>query len=317
MVSIAAFSFSGDEGVRLIPLLNYEFVSLENQKIHAPGGGLILLNGDQEPPLSDKYNNVMIGLFYRPYILQEVLPGYSELYNDIDFIVERKTGSHLIQGIFSTFSDKPVYGGLQTIYTGIGYGYELARKEKLNLTLGLALGFGDFGVNLPNGSIWPLLPMPIIRFNFNSSIINLALDFPEFRLVLLPESKVRMTGAVHLDIYKFHDIHDFKFNGILWYRFFDKNFVAGDFLGIGIGVQNTGQNNGTDFILGEKNKKYDINYYSVFGVVDAGLLKISGGYIFYGREVYDAVYSRPTGGGFFVKVEALYQFKLGKKGDTL
>ena len=148
-------------------------------------------------------------------------------------------------------------------------------------------------------------------------MINLVLDFPELKLSFLPESKVRMTGAVSLDIYKFHDVHDLKFNSILWYRFFDKDFVAGDFLGIGLGVQNVGQNSGTDFVLGEKDKKYDINYYSVFGIVDAGLLKISGGYIFYGREVYGADYSRLTGNGFFVKLEMFYQFKLGKKGDTL
>ena len=160
MLFMTVLCFAEDEGVRLIPMLNYDFVSLENQKIHAPGGGLILLNGDQEPPLSDKYNNLMVGLFYKPYVLKEVFPGYSELYNDIDFIVERKIGSHLIQGIFSTFSDKPVHGGFQTTYTSIGYGHELIKKEKINLTLGLALGAGDFGINLPNGSIWPLLPMP-------------------------------------------------------------------------------------------------------------------------------------------------------------
>jgi hypothetical protein len=110
-----------------------------------------------------------------------------------------------------------------------------------------------------------------------------------------------MTGAVRLDMYKFHDIHDLKFNAILWYRFFDADFAAGDFLGVGLGVQNAGQNDGTDFSLGKKGKKYDINYYSVFGIVDAGLLQLSGGYIFYGREVYDAEYSRPTGNGFFSK----------------
>jgi hypothetical protein len=250
----------------------------------------------------------MIGLFYKPYIAREILPGHSGLYHDVDFIVESKIGPHLIQGIFSTFSDKPVYGGFQTTYTSIGYGYELIKKENLNLTLGLALGVGDYGINLPNGSIWPLLPMPIIRFNFNSPIINIAFNFPEFKFVLLPESKIRMTGTVHLDVYKFHDIHDFKFDSILWYRFFDKNFVAGDFLGFGLGVQNVGQNDGTDFMLGEKPKKYDMNYYSVFGILDAGLLKLSGGYIFYSREVYDANYSRPTGKGWFISVQALYQF---------
>jgi hypothetical protein len=308
----AAFCFAEDEGVRIIPMLNYDFISLENQQYHAPGGGLILLDGDQEPPLSEKYNNLMVGLFYKPYILKEILPGYSELYHDIDLIVERKIGSHLIQGIFSTYSDKPVYGGFHTTYSSIGYGYELIRKENLHLTLGLALGVGDFGFYLPDGNILPLFPMPIIRLGFNSSIVNLALDFPEVKLTFLPESRVRITGTAHLDIYKFHDIHDFKFNSILWYRFFDKDFAAGDFLGIGLGVQNVGQNDGTDFVLGERDRKYDVNYYSVFGIVDAGLLKLSGGYIFYGREVYDANYMREIGNGFFIKVEALYQFKMKK-----
>ena len=317
MAVMTTFCFADDEGIRLIPMINYDFISLENQQINSPGGGLILFNGDQEPPLSEKYNNLFIGLFYKSFILKEIMPEYSELYHDVDFIIERKFGSHLIQGVFSTFSDKPVYGGFQTTYTNIGYGYELIRKEKLNLTLGLALCAGDFGINLPNGNILPLLPMPIIRFNSNSPVINITFDFPEFKLVLLPESKVRMTGSLHLDIYKFHDIHDLKFNSILWYRFFDKSFAAGDFLGIGFGIQNAGQNDGTDFALGEKPKKYDMNYYSAFGILDTGFFKISSGYIFYSREVYNADYSISASKGFFIKVEMLYQFKLNKKGNTL
>jgi hypothetical protein len=298
MLFMTVFCFAENEGIRLIPMLNYDYISMKNQKIHSPGAGLILLSGDHEPSLSQEYDNLMMGLFYKPFILKEIMAGYSEIYHDIDFIVEKKFHSHLIQGIFSTFSDKPVYGGFQTIYASIGYGYEIIRRENFNFTLGLALGVGDFGIGMPNGNIWPLLPMPIIRLNFNSPILNFSLDFPEVKLVLLPESKIRMTGAAHLDMYKFHDIYDFKFNSILWYRFFDKNFAAGDFLGIGLGLQNVGQNDGTDFILGEKPKKYDMNYYSIFGILDAGLLKISGGYIFYSREVYDADYSRSAGKGF-------------------
>jgi hypothetical protein len=252
----------------------------------------------------------LIGLFYKPYILKETLPGYAELYHDVDFVIEKRTGPHLFQGIFTTYSDKPIYGGFHTTFTSLGYGYELIRKENWHLTLGLALVAGDYGINLPNGNIWPLLPMPIIRFGFNSSIINLDYDYPEFKFVLLPDSRVRVTGSIIWDSYKSQNIYDLWFNTILWYRFFDKTFVAGDILGIGLGIQNIGQNDGSDFVLGEKDKKYYMNYYSVFGVVDAGLLKVSGGYIFYGREVYDADYVRQTDKGFFVKVELVYQFKV-------
>jgi hypothetical protein len=305
---MTVFCFAEDEGTRIIPLLNYEFVSLEDQQYHAPGGGLIVLHGNQNPPLSEKNNNLLIGIFYESYILKEILPEYSEMYHDIDFVIERKTGPHLIQGIFTAHSDKPVYGGLHTTYSSIGYGYELIRKKNLNLTLGLSLGFGDFGIDLPNGAMWPIIPSPIVKFDFNSPYINLVYDYPEFQFVMLPDSRVRMTGSVSLDTFGSHDIHDLRFNSILWYRFFDKDSVAGDFLGIGLGVQNSGQNDGTDFVLGKKDRKYDMNYYSVFGVVDAGVVKISGGYIPYSREVYDEDYSRSTGRGFFVKVEMRYQF---------
>ena len=81
-------------------------------------------------------------------------------------------------------------------------------------------------------------------------------------------------------------------------------------MGIGLGIQNAGQNNGTDFALGTKGRKYDINYYSLFGTVDVGLLQLSGGYIFYSREVYDAEYGRPAGKGFFVRLELAYPFKV-------
>jgi hypothetical protein len=310
MVFAAAFCFAEDEGLRIIPLLNYDFVSLENQRYHAPGGGVLLLSGNQEPSLSEKHNTLTAGLWYKPFILKDSLPGYSEVYHDIDFVIERKTGPHLIQGVFTTYSDAPVYGGFHTTTTRIGYGYELIRKENWNLTLGLMLVVGDLGINLPNGALWPLLPLPLARLEFNSSIINVSYDDPELQFTLFPENRVRMTGAVRLDTYNFYDIHDLKFNSILWYRFFDKDSKAGDFLGLGLGVQNTGQNNGTDFVLGEKDKTYDMNYYSVFGIVDAGFIKLSGGYIFYGREVYDADYTRPTGSGFFVKLEMLYQFKV-------
>jgi hypothetical protein len=310
MVFMALFCFAEDEGVKIIPLLNYEFISLENQQYHAPGGGLILLNGNQKPSLSEKRDTLLAGMLYKPYIIKEILPGYSELYHEVDFIIERRTGNHLIQGVFTAYSDKPVYGGFHTTTTKIGYGYELIRKENWNLTVGLSLVIGDLGIDLPNGALWPFLPLPLGRLEFNSSIINFLYDDPEIQFTLFPENRVRMTGYARWDTYSFHDIHDLKFNSILWYRFFDKSHTAGDFLGIGMGIQNVGQNNGADFALGEKDKKYDINYYSVFGIVDAGLFKLSGGYIFYSREVYDADYSRPTGKGFFIKLEMLYPFKL-------
>jgi hypothetical protein len=180
----------------------------------------------------------------------------------------------------------------------------LIRKENINLTLGAALGLSDYGFDFPKGGTWPLLPSPIINFAFYSRIVNLGFTWPEFKLTLAPESRFRMTGAVKLDIYKFRDIHDMQFDCVLWYRFFDKDFAYGDFAGAGLGIKNSG----LDFTLSEKGKFYDPHYYSVFGVIDASLLTINGGYIFYSRELYETNKGRPTGKGWFLSVQALYQF---------
>jgi hypothetical protein len=304
-VSFSCFA----DGVSFIPLLNYEYVSLTDQRLHEPGGGLVFLHGNQNPPLSEKPKALLIGLLYKAYVLEEIPPDYASLYHDIDFVIEKRIGPHLLQGMFTAYSDQPIYGGFHTTASILGYGYELIRKERIRLTLGLSVMAGDFGLTLPDGTMWPLLPRPILRFAFDSRYLTLAYDYPKLSLTLLPENNIRLTGTVTYDPYTLQDIHDLRFSAILWYRFFDKNSPLGDFLGAGAGVQNAGQNSGVDFVLAEKNKKYDLNHYSVFAVIDAGFLKLSGGYIFYSREVYGGNYSLQSGNGFFVKAELLYQFK--------
>ncbi|MDR2479244.1 MAG: hypothetical protein LBD48_08025 [Treponema sp.] len=285
----------------IVPMLNYELVSLENQHYHVPGGGLIFLKGEQNPPLSVDPDNVMIGLLYKSYIVE--MPRLN-LYHDIDFIAERKIGRHFFQVIASANSDKPVYGGLQTIYSSVGYGYALLRNETMHLTLGAALGAGDFDIELSKGIMLPVLPSPIISFGFNSPAIKLTFDWPKFSAAIAPESRIRMTVSIPVEFYRYRDMHDIMFESILWYRFFPRDFPYGDFAGIGLGIQNSGM----DFALGEKGKVYDMNHYSVFGILDASFFKLSGGFIFYSRERYDAVSGSTTGNGFFIQAALLYQF---------
>jgi hypothetical protein len=303
-IFIGAISFAEEKDIRIVPILNYDFFSVEQQEYHLPGGSLILLKGDHSPSWEEKPDNLMIGTIYKSAVINEAPLGYPSVFHYIDLIAERKINRHFIQGLITSYSDKPFYGGLHTTYSQIGYGYELIRKEKINLTLGLALGISDYGFDFPNGGTWPLLPSPVINFNFNSRIVNLSFTWPELKMTLVPENRFRMTSTVKLDIYKFRDMYDMQFDAILWYRFFNKDFAYGDFAGIGLGIKNSG----IDFTLSEKGKFYDMNYYSVFGVLDASLLTISGGYIFYSRELYEINNNKPTGKGWFISVQALYQF---------
>jgi hypothetical protein len=307
LILIAGISFAEEtteKDVHIVPILNYEYVSLEHQKYHLPGGGLILLKGNQSPSWEEEPDSLMIGALYKMAIINEVPQDYPNLFHSVELIGEWRKNHHFVQALISSYSDKPIYGGMHTAYSQIGYGYQLLRKENIKLTLGLALGLSDFGFDLPNGGTWPLLPSPILEFGFYFKIVNVTFSWPELKVSIGPESKIRLTNTVRLDIWKFHDVHDMLFDCTLWYRFFDKNFAYGDFAGIGVGVKN----GGLDFTLTEKWKYYDTHYYSVYGILDASLLRISGGYIFYSREFYETGDSKPTGKGWFLNAQILWQF---------
>ncbi|MDR3238123.1 MAG: hypothetical protein LBT84_06445 [Spirochaetia bacterium] len=309
----SVFAENNENGYSYIPLLNYEFVSVEGQKYHAPGAGLLLLHGDQSPKYSEVPDNFLIGILYKTAILDNPPLNYSNLYHDILFVFERRIKRHTIQVVLNSSSDEPVYGGLQTTQSHIGYGFEFLRKEKIDFTIGAFLLVRDYGIDLPNGGTWPVLPVPLVRFNFYSSIVHLSLNYFKFTLVAAPESQFRLAGSINLDSLNISDGHDTLFDCIFWYRFFKKDYKLGDFAGIGIGIKNSGPS-GPDglgarsFSLGEKNKIYDMNYYSVFGVLDVSFFKISGGYIFYSRERYDTNTMKETGKGFFVSTQVLYKF---------
>jgi len=297
-------SFAEENDIRIVPILNYDFVSVENQNYHLPGGGLILMKGNHSPLWNENPDNLMVGAVYKTTIINNVPFDYSNVFHSVELIGELRKNRHFIQGLISSYSDMPFYGGLHTTYSQIGYGYQFIRREYIKLTVGAAFGISDFGFDLPNGGTWPLLPSPIIEFEFFSSLFNLSFIWPELKTTIGPESRIRMTSTVKLEIWKFNDIHDMLFDCILWYRFFDKNFVYGDFAGAGIGIKNSG----LDFTLNEKGNYYNTHYYSLFGILDAGLLKVSGGYIFYSREFYGNSNVKLTGKGWFIGAQILYQF---------
>ncbi|MDR0718324.1 MAG: hypothetical protein LBF78_01710 [Treponema sp.] len=299
---------NGDKNYNIIPIFKHEFVSFENQQYHTPRGGMIFMKGEQTLPLSVERDSLMIMAFYQPYLLKEKgsahaeLAGYSDIYHKISFAADRRIKRHNILGGFRSSSDEPVYGGIQTFQTTIGYGYEFVRTESLSLTLGASIMAPEFDI----GSITvPVFPMPFIKFDFTSSWINLSFNWttsPELDVVIAPESKIRMNGTFSME--GFSGIRDFLFECTLWYRFFNKEDKLGDFAGIGAGIKNDSIN----FDLGEKDRMYDMGYYSVFGTIDVSFLEISGGYIFRSWELYDGTTEQSSGNGYFISARLTYRF---------
>jgi len=48
-----------EKDTHIVPILNYEFVSLEHQKYHLPSGGLIFLKGNQSPLWKEEPDSLM------------------------------------------------------------------------------------------------------------------------------------------------------------------------------------------------------------------------------------------------------------------
>ncbi|MDR1072442.1 MAG: hypothetical protein LBL45_02050 [Treponema sp.] len=259
----------------------------------------MFLWGNTDAPLSVERNSLLVlGLFQQYLMSKENRGGYSNFYHNINMLMERRIWRHFVLGLFTSDSDKPLYGGLHTFQTGAGYGYELLRNENLSLILGAGLGVGDFGVEFADGKTWPVIPIPLIRFESGTSSLEAQFEFLKdmaLEFTLFPQNKIRLAASLDIDILGYKHIRDLHYEAALWYRLFDKNSKLGDFAGIGVGIKNSAD----DFDLGEKDKSYEINRHSFYGVCDLSFLRISAGYLFMGREIYDKDMVKNIGSGFF------------------
>jgi hypothetical protein len=297
-----------DSDTDFLPIFTYEYVSLNKQSYYAPGTGFLVQRGDT---LSEDRDSLLITAIYKPYIFMDDYESsysdYPDMYHSINFMIDREIDRHLIIVLLSSFSNEPVSGGLHTFTAGLGYGYEFLRNKNVSLTLGAGLAVSDFGIKLPDDTIWPVLPVPLIRFNVDFPWITATFEYltkPALDITIAPKQRVRMTGTFSMEEYR--DIRDFFFNCELWYRFFSEDSDLGDFMGISLGIKN----DGIYFLLPKKDDAYELSYYSVFSTLDISFLQLSGGYIFAGMEIYNLKYEnrRNIGKGFFISVQASYKF---------
>jgi len=286
------------EGVKFIPLFQYDYLSLDDQSINSTSAGLMINSEDVQ----------FIGIYTNHSFNEDLLYDYPQVYHTIDTLLDGKKERHRYIGIFKSESDMPVTGGLSTYTAAAVYGYEIVQGDKFSFVLGGGLAAGDFGIERSNGEPWPVIPVPFVRMKYGSDMIETKFEFltsPNFSFTLAPKSKIRFTGDFRMD--QARDIRDLIFECALAYRFFSADHEMGDFAGVSIGVKN---DNYGAFSIGDKDgeEALEAHYYAVFGALDLSLLKITGGYAFGGRELYREDETRDTGKGYFISVQALYQF---------
>jgi len=291
----------------ITPVLLYEYLRLPDLSVHSSGEGIIFTKGDFNPPLSEDRNSLIIAGIAKQFFIMESDESNIDLTHDIQIMTERKFKKHYFLGVFSSQAEEPISGGLHTFVLGLGYGYEFIRKENISLTLGVGLGLTDWGIEYSDGKSWPVLPVPIVQLNVETSWLNFnfgILNSVNVGFTLLPESKVRLTGFLDIDPFGMASIRDLCFDTTLWYRFFSKDSKMGDFMGIGVGFKNYGFGS----VLADKEKSYQIDYLSAYGILDMSFLKLSGGYTFDGRQTINGEDIYKLGEGFFVSAMLGWQF---------
>ncbi|MDR3172502.1 MAG: hypothetical protein LBU17_12940 [Treponema sp.] len=302
-ISSACFAQDADAKAKtdlmIIPQLSYEYLNLTEQQFHAPEEGLIFVHNDEEKLL-------LVQVSAKQYFMgQDNQAGHGGPYHDDTLMFVKKVKPHLFMALLDTGSNEPVYGGLRTFEVGLGYGYELIHNDHHSLTLGGALAVTDTGIEYGDGKTWPVMLYPVIQYEFESWFFDLKFEFitdPELSFTLLPKEKIRFSAEFGID--EFEGWRDFLFDCTLWYRFFDEDSVRGDFAGLGLGIKNSS----IGFDFGEKNKSYELQYYTAYGTLDLSFLQMIGGYVFEGMETFDENLRRNAGGGFFVSVQLMYAF---------
>ena len=283
------------DGFSLIPLAAYEFLSAGEQSLDSGSIGLIAMSP----------NLMIVGMYSLHSYREAALFDYPAEFHTVDALADGKVGRHAYLGLFKSESDRPVAGGLATFQAAAVYGYAFLRGQNLTLTAGGGLALGDFGLTLPSGDPWPLIPVPYIRLDYRSRFIDSSFSFltgPNLEVTIGPESKLRLKGDFRFD--QMRDIRDLIFDCALQYRFFGPGHEMGDFAGVSAGFKNGMYG----YVPADREGTHDLAYRSVFGTLDLTLISITGGYAFDMKETCRGEGDRSLGDGFFVSLQGMYQF---------
>ncbi|TVQ98232.1 MAG: hypothetical protein EA403_14205 [Spirochaetaceae bacterium] len=284
---------SADSGLQVIPLAQYQMLSLESQKIHSPGAGVIVVGESL----------FLAGLYNRHSFTQDLDFDYPDTYHSIELMADGRSARHRYMGAFQSRSNRPVVGGLRTFQAVAVYGYEVVQQPRFSLVLGGGLAVSDFGIETSGGNPWPILPVPMMRAAWESRLLNANLDFitgPNLGLTLAPQSRFRATADVRID--QLRDERDLFFEGALVYRFFSPDHPMGDLAGVAVGIKSDAY----EFTREAEDESLELHYYALFATVDLTLLKLSGGYAFDSRLRYRERVTESAGDGWFISVSALY-----------
>lgn len=293
LASVPVLADDSDSGTHYIPLLQYDYVSLGHQAVQSPGLGMAILNPDL----------MLVGMYTRHEVSEPPASDSTSRYHSVDLSLQARKARHNYLAFFSSASDQPVRGGLNTYTAGALYGYDVLASDPWTLTLGGGLAVGDFGIETAAGDPWPVIPVPLLRLDYQSESVEASADFiasPGISFVVGPNNPWRLAGEMRVS--DFEDVRDIAFDLSLAYRLFPGDHPMGDFAGVSLGIKNDGY----AFDLSDDEGTYRTDYYAGYLSLDATFLTFTGGYAVAGREIHSEAGEQSLGDGFFVSLQGMY-----------
>lgn len=323
MIMVGSFTIAAQEQDRsathVIPLLFYDLVIFDSRTLHTPGVGLALTFGDMEPPTPAQTDNLLVAAIYRARVFEsQPRFDYPRLYHDINFILHGKRGRHQYMVLFESYSDQPIFGGLRTLTFGGGYAYEVVNRQngptRHSFVLGGGLGIFYSGIKLADGRDWPLLPVPLIRYELRNPWFALTFDMktkPALDFSIGAEQRFRFNAALGLTTLVPRRLRNFVYDFSLEYRFFDDDFMVGethlgDFAGARVGFA---LNDTPGLVVGgSEDGSIKLSWYQIYATLDFSFLTVTTGYAFAGEAMYDDQHIYGLDDGLFLSVSLLYRF---------
>ncbi len=291
-------SASGEDSRQSAILYQGEQLSLQEQQIKRHSAGLY----HQQPNLK------FVGLYSLSEFQESLFHGFSQSYRSVDLLFDASGEKFEYLGIYRSETDHPSIAKLHTFQAATAIGYKISTTDTSKLTIGGGVAVGDFGVELSGGKSLPVIPVPLIRWNYQTSFLQSKIEFltsPNWEITLCNSCDFSLAGDFRMD--QLRDDRDLIYETRIDYKLFPATSELRNAIKLSIGMKNDSLG---EYVLeaGDGEETFEFHYKAAFISLDASLLKIEAGYAFSGRELYRGEEKRGVGGGQFLSLSVAAPF---------
>lgn len=206
-------------------------------------------------------------------------------------------------GMLASSGEVP-FSHIKTVTGALLYTHQFIKSEHVTFTLGGGLVVGDFGINIKGYDLY-FFALPVFNFSYSNNIFTTSISLmgpPSVSLTLFPKAMFRVKASAGLAGFK--SIRDLTFDcALVYYPLTFASEGMKELLTISAGVTNKH----ASYIL-KNNTKYSLQYYSVYGEVNASLVTVRCGYNFDGRKFINLQPDGEMYKGLFASLSAIYMF---------